>query len=132
MVKEQMKQVVFGKPDKIRKGSTKGVPFVVIFHPKLTFSAKKIKELSKYLHLDLEVKAVFTPTPMVSFCSTRKIKDYLVRAKLYRLEQNVGSRKCNKSRCKVCDNIESTDSFLAQLLVRHTKSIITLTVIVNA
>ena len=80
MVKEQTKHVVFGKTDKTREDSTKGVPFVVTFHPKLTFLAKKIKELSKYLHLDLEVKAVFTPTPMVSFRNARKIKDYLVRA----------------------------------------------------
>ena len=46
---------------------------------------------------------------MVSFGSARKIRDYLVRAKLYPLEQNVGSRKCNKSRCEVCNNIQSTD-----------------------
>ena len=57
------------------------------------FLAKKIKELSKYLHTDLEVKTVFTPTPMVSFHSASKIKDYLVRAKLYLLEQNLVSRK---------------------------------------
>ena len=106
-----MKRIVFGKTDKTREDSTKGVPFVVTFHPKLTFLAKKIKELSKYLHLDLEVKAVFTPVPMVSFRSARKIKDYLVRAKLYPLQRNVGSRKCNKSRCEVCNNIESTDLF---------------------
>ena len=55
----------FGKTDKTREDSTKGVPFVVTFHPKLTFLTKKINELSKYLHIDLEVKAVFTPTPMV-------------------------------------------------------------------
>ena len=84
MVKEQTKHVVFGKTDKTREDSTKGVPFVVTFHPKLTFLANKIEEFSKYLHLDLEVKAVFTPTPMVSFRSARKIKDYLVGAKLIR------------------------------------------------
>ena len=38
-------------------------------------------------------------------------KDYLVRAKPYPLERNVGSRKCNKSRCEVCNNIEGTDLF---------------------
>ena len=52
---------------------------------------------------------MFTPKQMVSFGSARKIRDYLVRAKLYPLEQNVGSRKCNKSRCEVCNNIQSTD-----------------------
>ena len=38
---------------------------------------------------------------MVYFCSPRKIKDYLVRAKLYPLEWDVGSRKFNKSRCEL-------------------------------
>ena len=69
-------------------------------HRKLTFLAKKIKELFKYLHLNLEVKAVSTPTLMASFRSARKIKDYLVIAKLYLLEQNVGSRKFNKEDAK--------------------------------
>ena len=67
IVKEQMKWVVFGKTDKTREDSTKRVPIVVTFHPKLTFLVKKIKELSKYLHLNLKVKAVFTPTPMIFF-----------------------------------------------------------------
>ena len=111
MVKEQMKRVVFGKTDKTGEHSTKGVPFVFLFHPKLTFLAKTIKGFSKYLHIDLEVKTVFTPTHMVSSRSARKIRDYLVRAKLYPLERNVGSRKCNKRRCEVCSNIESADLF---------------------
>ena len=106
-----MKRVVFGKTGKTREDSTKGIPFAVTIHPKLTFLARKIKELSKYLHIDLEVKAALTPTPMVSFRSAKKIKDYLVRAKLYPLERDLGSRKGNKSRCEVCNNIESTDPF---------------------
>ena len=65
MVKGQMKRVVFGKIDKTREDSTKRVPFAVTLHPKLTFLARKNKELSKYLHINLEVKAVFTPPPFV-------------------------------------------------------------------
>ena len=38
-----------------------------------------------------EVKRVFTPKPMVSFWSSRKISSYLVRAKLYPIERTVGS-----------------------------------------
>ena len=45
IVKEQMKRVVFGKTDKTREDSTKEVPFVVTFHPKLTLLAKKIKKI---------------------------------------------------------------------------------------
>ena len=103
-VKEQMKRVFFEKTDKTKENFTKGVLFVVIFHP-------NFKELSRYLHLDLEVKAVFTPVSIGSFRIARKIKGYLVRAKFYPLQQNVGSRKCNKSRWEVCNNIESTDLF---------------------
>ena len=54
---------------------------------------------------------MLTPTPMVSFHSARKIKYYLVRAKPYPLEWNIGSKKCNKIRSEVCNNIESTDLF---------------------
>ena len=43
MVKEQMKQVVFGKTDKTRDDSIKGVLFIVTFRPKLMFLVKKIK-----------------------------------------------------------------------------------------
>ena len=71
----------------------------------------KIEEFSKDLHIDLEVKGVSTPRPIASFRIARKINDYLLRAKIYLLEQNVGSRKCNKSKCEVCNNIESTDLF---------------------
>ena len=73
---------------------SKGVPFfVVTFHHKLTFLAKKIEVLHKYLHIDLEVKTVFIPTPMVSFRCVRKIRDYLAWGKIYPLEQNGGSKK---------------------------------------
>ena len=126
MVKKQMKGVVFGKTGKTREDSTKGVTFVVTFHPNLTFLAKKIKQLCKYLHIDLEVKAVFIPTPMVSFRSARKIKAYLVRAKLYPLERNVGSRNLTKADAKCATILKVQITFLAQQLTRHVKSIITL------
>ena len=36
--------------------------------------------------MDKEVKKVFSPAPMVSFKSARKLSSYLVRAKLYPLK----------------------------------------------
>ena len=59
MVKEQTKREVLGKTDKTREDSTKGLPSVVIFHSILMFLAKKLKELSKDLHIDLELKTMF-------------------------------------------------------------------------
>ena len=46
-----------------------------------------------------ETKKVFSPRPMVSFRSPRKISSYLVRAKLNPLDRVVGSTKYGKKRC---------------------------------
>ena len=56
--------------------------------------------------MDQEVKEIFTPKPMVSFRSARKLSSYLLRAKLYPLERKVGSFKCKGKRCQ-----NETDSF---------------------
>ena len=65
--------------------------------------------------MNKECKRVFTPEPMVSFRGTRKIISYLVRAKLYPLGRTVGSKKCRKSRCDVCLNVEETDTLTSSL-----------------
>ena len=50
---------------------------------------------------------------MVSYRKARKLRSYLVRAKLYPLEQKRSSYKCGSSRCQVCNNIEETEAFLS-------------------
>ena len=50
---------------------------------------------------------------MFFFCSVRKLSSYLVCAKLYRLEKKIGSIKCGKCRCLVCNNIEENDTFIS-------------------
>ena len=52
--------------------------------------------------MDNRVKKVFTPKPMISFCSARKMGGYLVRAKLYAGEKTKGSFKCGSKHCYVC------------------------------
>ena len=54
---------------------------------------------------------MFTPKPMISFCSARKISSYLVRAKLYPEERSKGSFKCGNKRCEVCLNVNETSTF---------------------
>ena len=49
--------------------------------------------------MNQKVKKVFTPKPMVSFRSARKLSSYLVRAKLYPLERKVGSFKYQGKSC---------------------------------
>ena len=58
-----------------------------------------------------EVKKVVSPKSMISFRSARKLSRYLVRAKLYPIERTVGSFKCTKRRCEVCENVNITNSF---------------------
>ena len=45
--------------------------------------------------MDKEVKKVFTPKPMISFRSARKLSNYLLRPKIYPIDRNVRSKNCN-------------------------------------
>ena len=89
----------------------KGIPFVVTYHPKLKNLRKIIKDNLYLLYINDEVKKTFTPGFMISFRSSRKISTYIVRAELYPLERPLGSSKCGKKRCEVCDVISETDTF---------------------
>ena len=71
--------------------------------------------------MDQDVKKVFTPKPMVSFRSARKLSSYLVRTKLYPLERKVGSFKCNVKRCQTCLNVNETDSFASRVTKQEHK-----------
>ena len=48
---------------------------------------------------------------MVSFQSARKLSSYFVPAKVYPLQRKVGSSKCSKRRCEVCNNVSDTSIF---------------------
>ena len=95
-----MKKVRFNHSNFTGKhNSKKGIPFVVTYHPLLKSLSKIISKNLHLLYMNEEVKRVFTPGPMISFRSSRKLNSYLVRAKLYPTERVVGSFKCNKPRC---------------------------------
>ena len=61
----------------------KEILLVVMYHPLLKSLSAIIDKNLRILHMDKEVKKVFTPRPMVSFRSAHKLNSYLVRAKLY-------------------------------------------------
>ena len=88
----------------------KGIPLVVTYDTLLKSLSAIIDKNLSILYMYKEVKKVFTPRPMVSFCSARKLNSYLVRAKLYPLERTVGSYKCKSKRCQVYSNITEADS----------------------
>ena len=87
-----------------RDKSLKAVPFVMSYHPKSKSINKFILKYLDLSYMGKEVKRVFTRKPMISFRSARKLSSYLVRAKLYPTERNVGSDKCGRTRCEVSIN----------------------------
>ena len=112
MIDLQMEKVKFGQT--LKAGSKQagfGVPFVITYHSKLKKIAEIMKKLEHLLYQNESVKRVFTPPPMVSYHSARKLSSYLVCAELYLLEKKRSSYKCGNLRCLVCNNIEETDTF---------------------
>ena len=58
---------------------------------------------------------------MVLFRSGRKLSSYLVRTKLYPLHRKIGSKKCVKNRCEVCDYVTDTDTFTSPATGKSSK-----------
>ena len=101
VVNERINKVVFGKSQPSRNNSENGISFVYL-SPKVKKPGKLIKDLLLFLYSDEEVQNVFSLPPMVSYRSATKIRDYIVRSKLYSHERNVGCGSCENGRCQVC------------------------------
>ena len=72
MIDEEMKVKFLEKGSKKSKES-KGVPFVVTYHPSLNCLSRIIKDNLNTLYMSREAKVVFSPGPMVSFRSAHRI-----------------------------------------------------------
>ena len=90
---------------------SKGVPLVIKFYPKFKLIGQLLNKHLHILHMDQETKNVFTPGPIATFCSERKLSSYLVRAKLYPIERIVGLHECKGKRCEVCLIVQGTSCF---------------------
>ena len=99
----------------------KGIPLVITYHPSLKNIGRIINQNLYILYMNKDVKNAFTPAPMISFRSARKLSSYLVRAKFYPLERTVGSVQCKGKRCQTCDNVKETKSLPVQPRVRLLK-----------
>ena len=89
--REYSKQMIDSKKGKVKfslrlkvgsKEADLGVPFVITHHSHLKKIAQIMRTLEHLLYQDESVKRVFTPPPLVPYCSARKLSRYLVRAKL--------------------------------------------------
>ena len=109
----EMKKINF-RENKKKSGINRkngAVPFIVTYHPKLKNLSKIIKDNLYLLYMTDEVKKTFKPSPIISFRCFHKISSYIVRAKLHPLKKTVGSYKCRKKPCEVCEVISEIDTF---------------------
>ena len=77
----------FSKKINPKEKEKQGVPLVVTYYPSLNCLSKIIRDNLYLLYMNDEVKKVFSPKPMISFRSARKLSSYLVRAKLYPIDR---------------------------------------------
>ena len=108
-----MGKVCFPKSmgSKSKSQESKGVSLVIMFHPKFQSIGQLLNKHLHILYMDQETKNIFAPGPMATFCSACKLSSYLVRVKLYPIEQIVGSHKRKGKCCKVCLNVQETSCF---------------------
>ena len=71
VIQKEKERVTFSKISS-KKDNTKGVPVMVTYHSGLK-NIDQIINRNLHLHMDQEVKKVFTPQPMVPFRTSRKL-----------------------------------------------------------
>ena len=88
-----------------------GISLVVTYNPAFKSLSQVIRKNFQLLYLEEQVKKLFLPAPFVSLRSTRNLKSYLVKSKIYPVERKVGSEKCKSKCCLVCFNVSKMDVF---------------------
>ena len=114
-IENEMRKVKFCKEEIKKAKVVKDIPFVVTYNPQLKNVGRIINKNIYLLNMNEETKKLFSPRPMVSFKSLRKISSYLVRDNFYPLDRVVGSTKCSKKRCEVCMNVSETNTFISNV-----------------
>ena len=132
IIENEMKKVKFPSCNKAQRKNSKGIAFVVTYHPLLKQFEGILRRNLYLLNMNAEVKQTFTPVPMVSDRSSRKLSSYLVRAKLYPTVRIVRSKGCGKSDVKYVLTYVKQILLLAQSLEKHLKSIISLIATISA
>ena len=73
-----------------------------------------MQELHILLTPHKENKNVFPDVPVIGFRNSRSLKDYLVRAKLSKLDESWRREPCGKKTYLVCDSISTTPTFTTE------------------
>ena len=78
----QIRKFILSKEKELRNKRVKSISFAVTYHPLLRQLAGIIPKQVYLLHMNNEVKKIFTSVPMVSFRNSSKISSYTVDAKM--------------------------------------------------
>ena len=84
-------RINFSKKINSKEKEEKDVPLVVTYHSSLNWISKITRDNLHLLYMNDEAEKVFSPKPMISFRSARKLSSFLVRVKLCSIERKVGS-----------------------------------------
>ena len=86
IIENEMKKVKFPSCNKAQRKDSKGIVFVVTYHPLLKQLAGILHRNMYLLNMNAKVKQTFIPVTMVSYRSSRKLSSCLVRVKLYPID----------------------------------------------
>ena len=88
------------------KENTDRIPFTLTFHPHNHAVKSIILKNFKLLQNDSETGTIFSQPPLISFKRDKNIGNFLVRSSFQANDQS-GTFKCVRSRCKTCPFIHS-------------------------
>ena len=74
VVNNQIDKVVFGRDQSVKKNLERDIPFITTYLPKVQELGKLISDLLPFFYSDGEVQKVFSPLPIVSYRSAKKIR----------------------------------------------------------
>ena len=90
------------------KENTDRIPFTLTFHPHNHAVKSIILKNFKLLQNDSETGTIFSQPPLISFKRDKNIGNFLVRSSFQTNDQS-GTFKCARSRCKTCSFIHNVD-----------------------
>ena len=94
--------------------SEKKLTFNITYYPAFQNVRSIMEEQHILLTPNKEHKKAFPDVPVVGFRNGKSLKDYLVTAKLSKLEESGKYEPCGQKACLVCDSISTTATFTTE------------------
>ena len=89
---------------------------MVTYYPILPSFHTTAKQHLPTLHASEQLREAFWHPPLIAFCSSRNLKDFLVRATLTPTPSNSpGNYPCGVPRCKTCPFLKVMDEFSSHM-----------------